>query len=50
LRGRKGTCFIIDVSVPSGTNVVKREAEIVLKYRDLLIEVQLMWNVKAKVI
>jgi hypothetical protein len=30
--------------------VVKKEAEKILKYKDLTIEIQLMWNVKTKVI
>jgi hypothetical protein len=30
--------------------VIKKEAEKILKYKDLIIEIQHMWNVKAKVI
>jgi hypothetical protein len=31
-------------------NVTKKEAEKILKYKDLTIEIQHMWNVKTKVI
>jgi len=31
-------------------NVLKKEAEKILKYKDLTIEIQCMWNVKTKVI
>ena len=31
-------------------NVIKKEAEKILRYEDLILEIQLMWNVKAKVI
>jgi len=31
-------------------NVIKKEAEKILKYKDLTIEIQRMWNVKRKVI
>jgi len=31
-------------------NVIKKEAEKILKYKDLTIEIQRRWNVKTKVI
>jgi len=31
-------------------NVIKKEAEKILKYKDITIEKQRMWNVKTKVI
>jgi hypothetical protein len=39
----------IDVAISGDRNVIKKEAEI-LKYKDLITEIQRMWNVKAKVI
>jgi hypothetical protein len=29
--------------------VIKKDAEKILKYKDLIIEIQRMWNVKTKV-
>ena len=40
----KRTCVFIDVSGPACTNVVRKEAEKIVKYRDLEIEVQKYWN------
>jgi hypothetical protein len=31
-------------------NVIKKEAEKILKYEDLIAQIQRMWNVQAKVI
>jgi len=41
---------LIDVANPRDRNVIKKEAEKILKYKDLTIEIQRMWNVKTKVI
>jgi hypothetical protein len=46
---KKGTCMLIDVAIPGDRNVIKKEAEKILKYKDLMIEIQPMWNVKTKV-
>ena len=40
----------IDVAIPEDRNVIRKEAEKILKYKDLTIEIQSMWNVKTKVI
>ena len=45
-----GTCMIIDVTISGDRNVINKEAEKILKYKDLTIEIQRMWNVKTKVI
>ena len=42
--------IIIDVAIPGDRNVIKKEAEKILKYKDLTIEIQRMWNVKTRVI
>ena len=42
--------MLIDVAISGDRNVVKKEAEKILKYKDLTIEIQRMWNVKTKVI
>ena len=46
----KGTCLLIDVAISGDRNVIKKEAEIILKYKDLTTEIQRMWNVKTKAI
>jgi hypothetical protein len=42
-----GTCMLIDVAIPGHRNVAKKEAEKILKYKDLTTEIQRMWNVKT---
>jgi len=42
--------MFIDIVVPGDRNVIKKEVEKILKYKDLTIDIQRMWNVKAKVI
>ena len=46
----KRTCMLIDVAMPGDRNVIEKEAEKILKYKDLTIEIQRMWNVKTRVI
>jgi hypothetical protein len=40
----------IGVAIPGGRNVVKKEVKKISKCKDFVIEIQCMWNVKAKVI
>jgi len=42
--------MLINVAIPGDRNVIKREVENILKYKDLITEMQRMWNVKATVI
>ena len=42
--------MLIDVAISGDRNVIKKEVEKILKYKDLTIEIQSMWNVKARVI
>ena len=46
----KETCVLVDVAISGDRNVIKKEAEKILKYKDLIIEIQCMWNGKAEVI
>jgi hypothetical protein len=45
----KETCVLIDVATPGDRNVIKKEAERILKCKDLIIEIQRTWNVKTQV-
>ena len=45
-----GTRMLIDVAISGDRNVIKKEAEKILKYKDLTIEIYRMWKVKTKVI
>jgi hypothetical protein len=42
--------MLIDVAISGDRNVIKKEADKILKYKDLTVEIQRMWNVKAKVL
>jgi hypothetical protein len=42
--------MLIDVTIPRDRNVIQKEAEKILKYKDITIEIQHMWNVKTRVI
>ena len=41
---------LIDVAIPAVRNVVQNEAEKMLKYKSLCIEVQRMWNLKCTIL
>jgi hypothetical protein len=40
--------MIIDIAIPGDRNVIKKEAEKILKYKDLIIYIQRMWNVRPQ--
>jgi len=46
----KGARMLIDVAISGARNVIKKEVEKILKYKDLTTEIQRMWNVKTRVI
>jgi len=41
---------LVAVAITGDRNLIKKEAEKILKYKYLTIEIQRMWNLKAKVI
>jgi hypothetical protein len=41
--------MLTDVAISGDRNVIKKETEKILKYKNLTIEIQRMWNVKTKV-
>jgi hypothetical protein len=45
---KQGTCMSIDTAIPGDRNVMKKEAEKILKYKHLIIEIRRMWNVNVK--
>ena len=45
----KVTLMLIDDIISGDRNVIKKEAEKILKYSDFIIEIEHMWNIKAKV-
>jgi len=42
--------MLIDGAIPGDKNVIGREGEKILKYKDTITETERIWNVKAKVI
>jgi hypothetical protein len=40
--------MLIDVAISGDRNVLKKEAEKVLNWKDLTTEIQLMWSVNEK--
>jgi hypothetical protein len=51
IKNKKGkTCLLIDVAIPSDKNVIQKEAEKKLKYKNRSIEIERMWNMKCFVI
>ena len=44
------TCKLIDMSIPSDTNIALKEIEKKSKYKDLELEIQRMWQMKTEVI
>jgi hypothetical protein len=42
--------MLIDAAIPVDRNVIQKEAEKILKYMELTIEIQRMWNIKIRVI
>jgi hypothetical protein len=47
----KRTCMLIDIAISGDRYVIKKkDTEKILKYKDLTMEIQRMWNVKTNVI
>jgi hypothetical protein len=42
--------MLTDVAISEDRNVIRKESEKILKYKDLTIEIQRMWNVKTNVV
>jgi hypothetical protein len=42
--------MLTDVATPGDRNVIKKQAETILKYKYIIIEIQSTWSVRAKVI
>jgi len=42
--------MLINGTFPGDRNVIKKEGEKILKYKDLITEIKCMWNVKATAI
>jgi hypothetical protein len=47
VKNKDRTCLLIDVAIPSDRNIIQKEAEKKLKYKNLSIEIQQVWNMKC---
>jgi hypothetical protein len=47
---KEKTCILIKVAIPADSNVTQKEAENELKYKNLCIEIQQMWDMKCMII
>jgi len=47
---KEKTCTLIYVAIPTDRSVVQKETKKKLKYKDLCIEIQRMWNLKCTII
>jgi hypothetical protein len=50
VKNKDKTCLLTDVAIPSDKNVIQKEAEKKLNYKNLSIEILRMWNIKCFVI
>jgi hypothetical protein len=50
IKNKDKTCLLFDVAIPSDKNVIQKEAEKKLKYKNLSIEIQRLRNMKCFVI
>jgi hypothetical protein len=46
----KGTSMLIDVAISGDRNVIKKEAEKILEYKDFTMKILCIWNVETNVI
>jgi len=46
----KGTRRLKDVAISEDRNVIKKEAEKIIKYKDSAVEIKRTWNAKTKLI
>ena len=47
---KEKTCTLIDVAILAYRNVMQKEAEKMLKYKSMCIEIQRMWNLKCTIV
>ena len=47
---KEKTCTLIDVAIPADRITVQKEAKKKLKYKNLCIEIQRIWNLKCTII